>query len=329
MDEKKILILNLSKGRIGEDASRLLGSLLITKIQLAAMQRVNMPEEERKDFYLYVDEFQNFATESFVNILSEARKYRLCLILGHQYISQMEETVRDAVFGNVGTIISFRVGAEDAEYLEKEFAPEFFAEDLVNLAKYNIYLKLMIDGLAGRPFSGETLFPFPDPEKTNREKIIKVSRERYSTSQKVVEEKITRWTENLGSSDIVTPIPAPAPTLYDAQCSKCGKLIKVPFKPDPNRPVYCKSCLKEIKKGESSSNNQSSISSSPDTSHSGASGPEKGLPSPTFSFNQKRSAIKPKKEVSLEGLRKALEESLKGNSHSSKDSNNKDKIEKK
>src|SRR3990167_1224407 len=125
MDEGKILILDLSKGRIGEDNSRLLGALLITKIQLAAMSRVDIPEPEREDFYLYVDEFQNFATESFANILSEARKYRLNLILGHQYITQMDEIVRDAVFGNVGTLAVFRVGAEDAEFLEKEFSPEF------------------------------------------------------------------------------------------------------------------------------------------------------------------------------------------------------------
>ncbi|GAJ03117.1 unnamed protein product, partial [marine sediment metagenome] len=188
MDEKKILIINLSKGRIGEDNSRLLGALLITKLQLAAMSRVDMPEEKREDFYLYVDEFQNFATESFTNILSEARKYRLALILGHQYITQMEETVRDAVFGNMGTIISFRVGAEDAEYLEKEFAPDFTATDLINLPKYNIYLKLMINGIAGSAFSAQTLFPFSKEEESNREKIIKVSRERYSTPRKVIEE---------------------------------------------------------------------------------------------------------------------------------------------
>ncbi|MFA5767531.1 MAG: type IV secretion system DNA-binding domain-containing protein, partial [Candidatus Paceibacterota bacterium] len=132
MDEGKILIMNLSKGRVGEDNSRLLGALMITKLQLAAMSRVDIPEDKRKDFFLYIDEFQNFATESFTNILSEARKYRLALILGHQYITQMEEEVRDAVFGNVGTIISFRVGADDAEYLEKEFTPEFLATDLVN-----------------------------------------------------------------------------------------------------------------------------------------------------------------------------------------------------
>lgn len=201
MDEEKILIANLSKGKIGEDNSKLLGALLITKLYLAAMSRVEIPEEERKDFYLYVDEFQNFATESFVGILSEARKYRLNLTLAHQYIGQLEEMtptgkstkVRDAVFGNVGTIIAFRVGAEDAEYLEKEFAPDLKAEDLVNLAKYHIYVKLMIDGVASRPFSATTLPLPPKPKTSVREKIIRVSRERYATQRKVVEEKISRW----------------------------------------------------------------------------------------------------------------------------------------
>ncbi|MCK4781897.1 type IV secretion system DNA-binding domain-containing protein [Candidatus Parcubacteria bacterium] len=242
MDKKKILILNLSKGRVGEDASRLIGALLITKIQLAAMSRVDMPEDEREDFYLYVDEFQNFATESFINILSEARKYRLNLILAHQYISQMEEEVRDAVFGNVGTIVSYRVGADDAEYLEKEFTPEFFIEDLINLAKYNIYLKLMIDGIAGKPFSARTLPPFPIEEEADRDKIIKVSREKYATSCEIVEEKISKWTEgiNISESQKASPI------LYDAKCSGCGKLTKVTFKPDGVRPVYCKSCLKKM-----------------------------------------------------------------------------------
>jgi len=241
MDEEKILILNLSKGKIGEDASRLLGGLLITKLQLAAMSRVDMPEEKRKDFFLYVDEFQNFATESFVNILSEARKYRLSLILAHQYITQMEEKVRDAVFGNVGTIVSFRVGAEDAEYLEKEFSPEITAGDLVNLPKYSIYLKLMIDGVAGRPFSAETLPPFEKPGTSEKEKIIKISQEKYATPRTMVEERISKWTGDY----IIQKPPTSQPILYDAKCQKCGKRIKVPFKPDGVRPIYCKSCLKK------------------------------------------------------------------------------------
>jgi len=289
MNNKKILILNLSKGRIGEDASRLLGALLVTKIQLAAMQRVEIPEEERKDFYLYVDEFQNFATESFVNILSEARKYRLCLILGHQYISQMEDQVRDAVFGNIGTLLSFRVGAEDAEFLEKELTPEFLAADLVNLAKYDIYLKLMIDGLAGRPFSAQTLVPFEKPEKSSKKKIIRVSRERYGTSRQIVEDKIARWT---GTLETAVPSAKPSSNLHDAQCSNCKKWVKVPFEPDPNRPVFCKSCLK-------------SRETPP---------PRKDLPEPVPpSAKEEKKVKREKKEISLDDLRETLKDSLSKN----------------
>ncbi|MDP1884529.1 MAG: type IV secretion system DNA-binding domain-containing protein, partial [Candidatus Moranbacteria bacterium] len=198
MDNQKILIVNLSKGRIGEDSMRLLGGMIITKIQLGAMGRVDMPEDRRKDFYLYVDEFQNFATESVANILSEARKYHLNLILAHQYINQLifdgNGTVRDAVFGNVGTIVSFRVGAEDAEHLEKEFEPVFMMNDIVNLSKYHIYLKLMIDGVAGDAFSATTLAPL-DLGNTEgvEEKVIRVTRERYGKSKAEVEDRIARW----------------------------------------------------------------------------------------------------------------------------------------
>ena len=269
MDDEKILILDLSKGRIGEDNSRLLGALLITKIQLAAMSRVDIPEAERRDFYLYVDEFQNFATESFANILSEARKYRLCLIIGHQYITQMEEEVRDAVFGNVGTMAVFRVGAEDAEFLEKEFSPEFTAEDLVNTSKYNIYLKLMIDGVASHPFSALTLPP-PEPvAQSNREKIIEASRATYGIKKEIVEERIINWLapEQEKPAGAAAPRPAASrppssfagaasqggdsPTvLYDAICSICGKPTKVIFEPQEGRPIYCKSCLKKMKDKE-------------------------------------------------------------------------------
>lgn len=199
MDNKKILIVNLSKGRIGEDAMRLLGGMIVTKIQLAAMERVDMPEEERKNFYLTVDEFQNFVTESFANILSEARKYRLNLLVAHQYISQLvvdsNSVVRDAIFGNVGTIISFRVGAEDAEFLEKEFEPVFTANDIINLPKYSIYLKLMIDGIAGNAFSATALPPIDiTGTEENAEKVIRISRERYAISRQEIEDKIERWT---------------------------------------------------------------------------------------------------------------------------------------
>ncbi|MBU0963627.1 type IV secretion system DNA-binding domain-containing protein [Patescibacteria group bacterium] len=193
MDRKKILLFNLAKGRIGEDNSALLGAMMITRIQLAAMSRVDILEEDREDFYLYVDEFQNFATESFASILSEARKYRLNLIIAHQYIEQLDETVRAAVFGNVGTIMCFRIGAADAEFLAKEFLPIFDEDDLLNLTKYNVYLKLMIDGVASEPFSAITLPPL-EGITNNKGKVINVSRERYSKPRKVVEDKIIRWT---------------------------------------------------------------------------------------------------------------------------------------
>lgn len=193
MDEGKILIVNLSRGKIGEDASRLIGALLVTKVQLAAMSRVDIPEIERRDFYLYVDEFQHFATESFANILSEARKFHLSLIMAHQYIKQMEEPVMDAVFGNVGTIVTFRVGAEDAEYLEKWFAPDFMAPDIQNLGKYSIYIKLMVNGITTKGFSASTLPPLPKMEESHLDEIIAWSRQAYGTPRDVVEQKIASW----------------------------------------------------------------------------------------------------------------------------------------
>jgi len=198
MNEKKILLINVAKGRIGEDNSSLLGAMIVTKIQLAAMERVRIPVEKRKDFYLYVDEFQNFVTESFASILSEARKYRLDLTIAHQYIGQLitesSTNVRDAVFGNVGTLISFRVGAADAEFLEKEFYPEFNAQDLVNLPNFNIYLKLMVDGLTSRPFSAETLPPVElNKEKSTREAVVQACRKKYSRSREKVEQEIAEW----------------------------------------------------------------------------------------------------------------------------------------
>ena len=192
MDDGKILVVNLSKGRIGEDNMRLLGGMLITKMQLAAQERQSMPMEERRDFYLFVDEFQNFANESFASILSEARKFRLNLIVAHQYIEQLDEQVTAAIFGNVGTIIAMRVGAADAEVLEPEFTPRFLQEDLLNLAKYQMYLKLMVDGVATPPFSADSLPPIS--QKTgNLEKVIAVSRERYAEPRALIEEKVLRW----------------------------------------------------------------------------------------------------------------------------------------
>ncbi len=198
MDNQKILLINVSKGRVGEDNSALLGAMFITKIQLAAMERVRILEEERKDFYLYVDEFQNFATESFATILSEARKYRLNLTVAHQYIGQLltekSTEVRDAIFGNVGTMIAFRIGATDAEFLEKEFEPEFNIQDIINLPNYHIYLKLMVDGVTSRPFSATTLPPFPvSAHDEYKEEIIKLSRKLYGRQKELVEDDISRW----------------------------------------------------------------------------------------------------------------------------------------
>jgi hypothetical protein len=190
MDEKKILIMNLSKGLVGETNANLLGSMLTTRIYLAAMSRADLPMETMKkmpNFYFYVDEFQSFANSTFANILSEARKYHLNLIIAHQYIEQMEEEVRSAVFGNVGTTISFRVGPFDAEVLETIFAPRFMAVDLVNLGFAQIYLTLMIDGVGSQPFSAITLPPISRPSISYKEVVVAASRRNFTKSREEVE----------------------------------------------------------------------------------------------------------------------------------------------
>ncbi len=179
MNEGKILLANLSQGRLGEDNSALLGAMLITKLQLVAMRRVDIEESKRKDFYLYVDEFQNFATTSFIKILSEARKYRLSIILANQYMAQIPEDVKKAILGNAGTITCFALGASDADILHKEFAEVFSQGDLVNLSKYQIAIKMMIQGQSTRPFLATTL-PLPLSKNENRETIIQVSRQRWA-----------------------------------------------------------------------------------------------------------------------------------------------------
>lgn len=210
MDEKKIMIVNLSKGRIGETNANLLGGMLITKIFLAALSRADVPDRVLKtlpNFYLFVDEFQSFANESFADILSEARKYKLNLTMAHQYIEQMEEEVRAAVFGNVGTMIVFRVGAFDAEVLEKEFAPQFTAEDIVNLGFAQIYLKLMIDGIGSPPFSATTLPPIALPESSSMKEVIETSRKQFAHTRELVEKGIADWH---------APMKAPAPVARSA-----------------------------------------------------------------------------------------------------------------
>ena len=196
MDERKIIVMNLSKGRVGEVNATLLGSMLVTKIYLAAMSRADVSATVLKglpSFYFYVDEFQSFANESFADILSEARKYKLNLIIAHQYIEQMEEEVRDAVFGNVGTTVTFRVGPFDAEVLETIFMPQFTKEDLVNLGFVQVYLTLMIDGIGSAPFSASTMPPFELPPHRFVEDTIQSSREQFSKPRAEVEKALAEW----------------------------------------------------------------------------------------------------------------------------------------
>ncbi len=234
MNSGKILILNLSQGKLGEDNAALLGAMIITQIQLAAMQRSFIAEEERRDFMLYVDEFQNFATSSFVKILSEARKYRLCLNLTNQYIDQLDETIRSAIFGNVGTLASFVVGANDAEILSKEYGGLYTPGDLVSLGKHEIVVKISIDNMMSSPFPAKTL-PLPALKNENREKIIEISKERYGRT--------------MVNEETATPITT----------EKMQRLVASPEQPSSSeRPAHYSSPA-----NHSSSNYSSSHQSSP------------------------------------------------------------------
>ncbi len=196
MDKKKIFIINLSKGRIGEQNMNLLGGMFVTKIYLAAMSRAELSQSEidkLPPFYFYVDEFQNFANESFAQILSEARKYKLCLTVANQYVTQMVDEVRDAILGNVGSMVTFRIGPSDAEVFEKEFAPTFTAQDLTNLGFAQIYLRLMIGGMTSKPFSAHTLGPWPKPEFVYLDKMIDASRRNFARPKEEVENEINSW----------------------------------------------------------------------------------------------------------------------------------------
>ncbi len=202
MDKGKIVIINLSKGRIGEDNSSLLGAMFITKFQLDAMSRASIPEKDRRDFYLYVDEFQNFATESFATILSEARKYRLNLTMANQYIAQMPDEVRDAVFGNVGSTLAFQVGYDDAEYISQQFGEEVLPPDLVSLSKYTAYMRLLVEGMPSKTFSLVTLPPpVLDMDDDRVDRVRKVSRERYSKKVTEITDRIKRWSSREKDDD--------------------------------------------------------------------------------------------------------------------------------
>ncbi len=244
IDKEKILIVNLSKEEIGEEKAYFLGGLLITKLQIDVLSKTDSSEEQRKKFFLYIDEFQNFATERFADILTEAKKFRIGLVLGHQYLAQVDNKIKEAIFENIGTIIAFRVGAEDAQFLAREFIPEFDVDDLVNLAKYNIYLKLMINGMTSRPFSAETLPPIAPPKESNKEKIIKLSREKYGGLSNIIEGKISRWSEKKELLKKASYLPL---MLYSVKCAVCQKEIKTMFKTDGTKPVYCKTCLNKRK----------------------------------------------------------------------------------
>jgi predicted nucleic acid-binding protein len=231
MDQGKIFLANLSVGAIGEETSRLLGGLLITKFQLTAMSRVDVPEEKRKDFYLYIDEFQNFATESFINILSEARKYHLSLVLAHQYLDQVPEEITKAIFGNVGTFIVFRVGSKDAEIFNREFGYLVKIEDLINLPSYYIYIKLLVDGKPTNPFLAKTLPPPSKPEISFKDEIINLNHLKYAKRRSLVEGKIAR--------------------IY-AQVKKEGELVYCPNCRQPflsQGEDICEECQEKIKAG--------------------------------------------------------------------------------
>jgi hypothetical protein len=196
MDEGKILLVNLAKGKIGDENSNFLGLILVPRILISAMSRQEISEEKRRDFYLYVDEFQNFATPDFAQILSEARKYRLNLIVANQFIGQMEEEVKNAVFGNVGTLISFRVGVTDANYLQHEYQPTFNESDLINIDRYNAYVKTNVHNEPVKPFSMDLT---KDMTKVNAERnqkiadaIIQLSRLKYGRSRELVEAEISQ-----------------------------------------------------------------------------------------------------------------------------------------
>lgn len=199
MDSGKILLVKLSKGTIGDLNTQLLGLVMVARIQMAAMSRTDMAEEDRKDFYLYVDEFQNFATDSFCSILSEARKYHLSLIMAHQYISQLVTSkfgtqstqIRDAVFGNVGTLGSFKVGAEDAEYLAKEYAPLLSEQDILGISNYKLYLKLNINNTTSQPFSVNTIWDESGKNKKIGDTIREISRLKYARKKEFVDQEIT------------------------------------------------------------------------------------------------------------------------------------------
>lgn len=251
MDNQSILLCNLSKGKLGDLNAQLLGMVMVAKLQMAAMSRVDTPEEERKDFYMYVDEFQNFVTDSFASILSEARKYRLCLTIAHQYISQItklkgggkgsaeDTTIRDAVFGNVGSMMCFKIGAQDAEYMAKEFSPVFSEQDLINIANYQAYIKLNIDNATSRAFSMSTVY---DPSKGDleaAEAFRQLSRLKYAREKDFVEREIYRRVGMKTGADKKSAAKPAAASAIPPANSPAGKPANPipPTTPPPAQPL--------------------------------------------------------------------------------------------
>ncbi|MDA2935664.1 type IV secretion system DNA-binding domain-containing protein [Patescibacteria group bacterium AH-259-L05] len=247
LDKGKIVIIDLSKARIGEDATTLLGAMMTVKIQMAAMARRLMSEDKRRDFYLYIDGFDNFATDSFIETLSEAHTYRLNLVIAHQYIDQLvtggDTRLRDALFNNVGTMVIYRVSAEDNTFLSKTLFPRKIKKvDLMNLDRHQIYIKRIVDGTVSKPFAAMTL-PRMASLEGNKRKIITLSQEQYTEPQKIVEEKIARWRGLISKDEHVSP--QGEKDMYQARCDTCKTDIYISFIPDGVRPVFCKKCLKE------------------------------------------------------------------------------------
>jgi hypothetical protein len=217
MDQRKILLVNLSKGKIGDINSNLLAWIIVAKLQMAALSRTDIPENQRHNFYLYIDEFQNFITDSIAVILAEARKYKLNLILGHQYLGQLSEgsgvegksygeKIRNAVFGNIGTMLAFRVGPDDAEFLAKQFSPTVNAYDLMNIEKYNAYLRLLVDNQPTRPFNIRT-YPPADSSSQVAAEIRELSRWKYGVDRKAIENDIIERSQlGVKKSDEVVPV---------------------------------------------------------------------------------------------------------------------------
>lgn len=236
LEGKKIFLANLSLGAIGEATSSLLGGLLISKLQLSAMSRVDLPEDKREDFYLYVDEFQNFATDSFVNILSEARKYGLNLIISHQYLDQIDEKIRKSIFGNIGTFIIFRLGTVDAEIFSKELNNIVTVDNLINLPAYHIYVKLLIDGEPSPPFLATTIPPAQKPDISYKEEILAINHLKYAKKRASIEKIISETFKdniNIDRSKIKTQ-----------QCTVCGKEFELYLDEEDNVCLECKNQIR-------------------------------------------------------------------------------------